>query len=154
MATQSGTIVHYSLQAEGSAMAQVTKVGGSRHVIRADVPPVFGGQDAHAGPLPLALAALTACSQVTAQIVARELGVAIDRITFALESDIDLAVLMGQTPSGRPDFQSVAMQVSVMTAADHDSVMRLKEATERRCPIFQLFTRAGVPIRSEWVVVR
>lgn len=150
MATQSGTIVQYRLQTEGSAMAQAATVHESRHVIRMDVPPAFGGKDAHAGPLPHALAALTSCSQITAQIVAQELGIAIERMSVALESEIDLANLMGQPSAGRPDFQSVTMQVSVSTNANPAALAQLQVATERRCPIFQLFSRSGVPIRSQW----
>lgn len=132
-------------------MAQTIRVLGTRHVIEVDAVPAFGGKDRHAGPLAYALGALTSCSQATAQVVARELGVRIDHIRFELESEIDLAGLVGAPFEGRPDFQSVELRVSVQTPASAADVQQLRAETERRRPVFQLFSRAGVPIRSLWV---
>lgn len=153
MATQNGPISRYSLRAEGSGVAQRVQQLGSPHVLEVDLPPAFGGKDVHPGPLPTALAALTSCSQITAHFVARELGIVVESMTFDLESAIDLSLLMGLPAPARPDFQSIDVQVTLRTRADADAIRRLQAETERRCPVFQLFTRAGVPIRSEWVVV-
>jgi len=131
-------------------MEQAASLVGTPHVIRADAVPAFGGKDAHPGPLAYALASLTSCSQATATIVAREFGIVIEHIRFELQSDIEMASLMGLPVSGRPDFQGVDLRVAVTTPASDADVARLHAETERRCPVFQLFTRAGVPIRSHW----
>ncbi|WP_420467905.1 OsmC family protein [Panacagrimonas sp.] len=149
MAAQ-GTKVAYALSTEGRGMAQTARVRGTRHVIEVDAVPAFGGHDGAPGPLAYALAALTSCSQITAQATAQQLGIHIDRIDFELESEIDLALLLGATPQGRPDFQGVDVQVTVQTDAGAEAVARLQAETERRCPVYQLFTRSGVPIRSRW----
>lgn len=147
-----GTKVAYALSTEGRGMAQTARVRGTRHVIEADAVPAFGGHDGAPGPLAYALAALTSCSQITAQATAQQLGIHIDRISFELESEIDLALLLGATPQGRPDFQGVDVQVTVHTDADAEVIARLQAETERRCPVYQLFTRSGVPMRSRWTV--
>lgn len=149
MAAQ-GTKVAYALSTEGRGMAQTARVRGTRHVIEVDAVPAFGGHDGAPGPLAYALAALTSCSQITAQATAQQLGIRIDHIAFELESEIDLALLLGAMPQGRPDFQGIDVQVTVHTDAGADAVATLQAETERRCPVFQLFTRSGVPIRSRW----
>lgn len=145
-----GTRVAYALQTQGVGMAQAASVRGTPHTIHVDAVPAYGGQDAHPGPLAYALASLTSCSQATATIVAREFGMAIEHIRFDLESEIEMAALMGLPVTGRPDFQGVDLAVTVTTSASDADVARLHAETERRCPVFQLFTRAGVPIRSRW----
>ena len=57
---------------------------------------------------------------------------------------------IGLPVAGRPDFQGVELAVTVTTPASVAEVERLHAETERRCPVFQLFSRAGVPIRSRW----
>lgn len=141
----------YTLNTDGVGMAQTIRLKGGKHVIEVDAVPAFGGKDRHPGPLAYALAALTSCSQATAQIVAAQMGLSIKRMQFELASEIDLAGLVGAPVTGRPDFQSVDLQVTVHTDADGSEMDRLRSETERRCPVFQLFTRSGVPIRSQWV---
>ena len=148
-----GTKVTYALSTEGRGMAQTARVRGTRHVIEVDAVPAFGGKDGAPGPLAYALAALTSCSQITAQAAAQQLGIHIERISFELESEIDLALLLGATPQGRPDFQAVDVQVTVHTDAGAEAVARLQAETERRCPVYQLFTRSGVPMRSCWTAL-
>ncbi len=140
----------YALQTEGVGMAQTIKVRGTPHVIEVDAVVAFGGQDAAPGPLAYALASLTSCSQATAQIVAKGLGIAIEHIRFDLEAEIDMSVLVGLEPKGLPDFQPVSMNVTVTTAASDAEIAKLQSETERRCPMSQVFARAGVPVRSRW----
>jgi uncharacterized OsmC-like protein len=125
-------------------------VSGTPRVIHVDAVPVYGGKNAYSGPLAYTLASLTSCSQATATIVARELGIAIEHLRFDLESEVEMAALIDLPVAGHPDFQAVSLQVAVTTPASEAEVERLRAETERRCPVFQLFTRAGVPIHSRW----
>jgi putative redox protein len=140
----------YALRTQGRGMAQHIALQDTPHVIEVDAVPAYGGQDAAPGPLAYALASLTSCSQATAQIVARELGITIEHIAFELDAEIDMSVLVGLPARGLPDFQPIALQVRVRTAADDAQFEALQRGTERRCPVFQLFTRAGVPIAARW----
>ncbi|MGQ0622958.1 MAG: OsmC family protein [Panacagrimonas sp.] len=151
-ATANPTRVTYALNTDGVGMAQTIRLKNTRHVIEVDAVPAFGGKDRHPGPLAYALAALTSCSQATAQIVARELGLSIARMSFDLESEIDLARLVGAPETGLPDFQSVELHVTVHADGSPSEMDRLRSETERRCPVFQLFRRGGVPIRCQWTL--
>ena len=133
-------------------MAQTIRVKGTRHVIEVDAVPAFGGKDKFAGPLAYALASLTSCSQATAQIAARELGIQIEKMHFDLDSEIDMSALVSAPVLGRPDFQGVDLKVTVISSASAAQIEKLHAETEKRCPVFQLFTRAGVPIRSQWTL--
>lgn len=140
----------YHLKTEGAGMAQSIALQGTAHRIEVDAVPAFGGQDAAPGPLAYALASLTSCSQATAQIVAQGLGLRLGRIAFELEAEIDMSVLVGLAPRGLPDFQPIRLQVRVETDAGEAEFATLREQTERRCPVFQLFSRGGVPIQAQW----
>jgi putative redox protein len=141
----------YALHAEGQGMAQTIQVRGTPHVIEVDAVPAFGGKDAAPGPLAYALASLTSCSQATAQIVSKELGITVEHIQFDLEAEIDMSVLIGLPPKGLPDFQPITVHVTVRAPAASDAQLaELQSRVERRCPVFQLFTRAGVPIHAHW----
>jgi putative redox protein len=143
----------YALHTDGVGMAQTIKVRGTPHVIEVDAVVAFGGKDAAPGPLAYALASLTSCSQATAQIVAKGMGIAIDRMSFDLESEIDMSVLIGLEPKGLPDFQPVSMNVTVATTASDAELAKLQSETERRCPMSQVFARAGVPVKARWTRV-
>jgi putative redox protein len=150
-AAAKGPKSRYALHTEGQGMAQTIQVRGTPHVIEVDAVPAFGGKDAAPGPLAYALASLTSCSQATAQIVAKELGIAIERMQFDLEAEIDMSVLIGLQAGGLPDFQPITVHVTVAAPGATDAQLEeLRSRVERRCPMFQVFTRAGVPIRSDW----
>jgi putative redox protein len=140
----------YALHTDGVGMAQTIKVRGTPHVIEVDAVVAFGGQDAAPGPLAYALASLTSCSQATAQIVAKGMGIAIERMSFDLEAEIDMSVLVGVPAKGLPDFQPVSMNVTVATTASDAELEKLQAETERRCPMSQVFARAGVPVKARW----
>ena len=69
------TIATFTIAARGTGVAQTARPGGSTHDILVDAVPAFGGNDSAPSPLSYALAALVSCSQVTAQIVAKDLGI-------------------------------------------------------------------------------
>lgn len=149
-APASGPKSRYALHTEGQGMAQTIQLRGTPHVIEVDAVPAFGGKDAAPGPLAYALASLTSCSQATAQIVARELGIAVERIQFDLEAEIDMSVLVGLPAKALPDFQPITVHVTLTSPASDAQIDELRARVERRCPVFQLFTRAGVPIHARW----
>ena len=142
--------VPFVVQAEGSGVAQqLTVPGDNQHVFRADTYPSFGGQDAAPSPLSYALGALTSCNQVTGSIVAQGIGVRLGTWTFHVQGDLNPAVI-GAGAEGNANFDRVAVQVRVETDADEDTFTRLREETERRCPVTQLFKRSGLEFRSDW----
>ena len=144
------TLATFTLTAEGSGVAQTVKPGGSTHEILTDAAPAFGGRDAAPSPISYALAALVSCSQVTAQLVAKDLGIELQSFAFDLSADLDTAVLVGGAQTGDANFERVTVEATIRTSATPEQFAALKAETERRCPIYQLYARSGVELTTHW----
>ncbi|MEZ0166520.1 OsmC family protein [Kineococcus sp. LSe6-4] len=142
--------VPFVVQAQGTGVAQdLTVPGENEHTFQADTYPSFGGQDAAPSPLSYALGALTSCNQVTGSIVAKGLGVQLGAWTFHVQGDLNPAVI-GTGAEGNANFDRVSVQVRIETDADDATFATLREETERRCPVTQLFKRSGTEFSSDW----
>ena len=144
------TVATFTLSSHGTGVAQRVHVGGSTHVFDVDAAPAFGGRDSAPSPISYALGALISCTQVTAQIAAKDLGIAIDTFDFEISGTLDTAVLVGGAAEGNANFEQVIVNATLGTSAGDDELQRLKAETERRCPISQLFVRSGVDVTSTW----
>jgi uncharacterized OsmC-like protein len=51
----------------------------------------------------------------------------------------------------RPYFQTVRVEARVDTDATEDQLRAVVEETERRCPVFNLLSDAGVKLEMQWV---
>jgi len=151
MATTQKQTVPFVVSGEGTGVLQRIEVGGggTAHRFATDTVPPFGGQDSEPSPLSLTLGALTGCNQITAQIVAKELGVTLGRFTFDATGDFDPSVMAGGA-EGDPNFDAVRLSATIETDADEATFDRLKAETERRCPVTQLFVRSGLEFSSTW----
>ncbi|WP_299056224.1 OsmC family protein [uncultured Nocardioides sp.] len=142
--------VPFTVQTSGTGVAQeVTVLGEVEHVFHADTYPAFGGADAAPSPLAYALGALTSCNQVTAQVVAKELGVTLGELSLSARGDLDPSVMVGGA-EGNANFDAVTVDATVQTDADAETFDRLVSEVDRRCPVTQLFRRSGLAFTSEW----
>ncbi|KAA1379802.1 OsmC family protein [Aeromicrobium fastidiosum] len=150
MTQQSKQTVPFVVDASGTGVIQDLVVAGdNRHDFRSDTYPAFGGTDASPSPLVYALGALTSCNQITAQLVAKDLGVTLGAFTFAAQGDLDPSVLVGGA-EGNANFDAVSITASVQTDADEATFATLVSELERRCPVTQLFKRSGLDYTSTW----
>lgn len=115
-----------------------------------DEPRALGGQDSGPTPMEWVLAGLASCMTVTARLVAKELGLQLGAVSFALEGDLDVRGLFGQADV-RPDFQTVRGTVRLGAPVASDVLEQLREAVHRRSPAYQLFRAAGVDLQIAWV---
>jgi putative redox protein len=60
------------------------------------------------------------------------------------------AMLLGATDTDA-NFSAVRITASITTDATEEQFAQLKSETERRCPIYQLFSRSGLTLTSDWV---
>jgi uncharacterized OsmC-like protein len=145
------TVVPFEVHAEGSGVAQTLTAG--RHVFHTDAYPAFGGADTAPSPLFYALGALSSCNQVTASLVAKDLGITLGNWTFEVRGDLDTRVLVGGA-EGHPDrganFDRVEVRATVETDATEEQFAQLVSETERRCPVTQLFLRSGLDYSNQW----
>jgi uncharacterized OsmC-like protein len=144
------TVATFTLTSDGAGVAQTVSVGGSAHTFNVDAALAFGGSDAAPSPIAYALGALISCSQVTGQIAAKALGLTVERFHFDISADLDTAVLVGGAAEGNANFEKVTVAALVATSASDAELQALQRETERRCPIYQLFARSGVDIRTTW----
>lgn len=146
-------LVTFSVTGTGSGVRQDVDVVGSGHVVKSDAYESFGGRDEFPSPLAYALTALTTCNQVTASIVANELGIKVGGYEFGVDGDFDPTVMTTgrATDDNHFDtFTAVRLTATVDTDAPQDQVERLGAEVERRCPVSALFRRAGTDLSSTW----
>jgi uncharacterized OsmC-like protein len=141
------SVVPFVVHAEGTGVAQTLTAG--KHVFHTDAYPAFGGADTAPSPLFYALGALTSCNQVTASLVAKDLGITLGSWTFDVQGDLDTSVLVGGAV-GNANFDRVQVRVTVETDAGEEQFAQLIAETERRCPVSQLFIRSGLEFSNDW----
>ena len=144
------SVVPFALTATGTGTAQhLVAAGDAGHTFSTDAYPVFGGKDEAPSPLFYALGSLTSCNQVTATLVAKDLGVRLGAWSFDVQGDLDTSVLVGGA-EGNANFDKVTVRATVETNATDEQFAMLVAETERRCPVSQLFKRSGLEWDSEW----
>ncbi|MEH3155983.1 MAG: OsmC family protein [Gordonia paraffinivorans] len=144
------SVVPFVVEATGSGVAQhLTAQGDNKHEFDTDAYPAFGGKDAAPSPLLYALGALTSCNQVTASIVAKDLGVSLGEFTFRIQGDLDTAVFVTGA-EGNANFDKVTVDVTVQSDADEATFQKFVSEVERRCPVSQLYIRSGLDFTSNW----
>jgi uncharacterized OsmC-like protein len=142
-------LVTFRLAGEGTGVAQTVREEGTAHVIQTDAHPAFGGHDTAPSPLAYALAALTSCTQVTSQVVARDFGLTLGQFHVAVDAKLDPTVL-ATGAEGVSNFTRLKLDVAIETDADADTFARFGQEVERRCPVTQLFRRSGVEVTTSW----
>lgn len=150
--TPKSTVVPFVIRGAGTGVAQSIVVPDSTHAFETDAYPAFGGNDEAPSPLFYALGSLSSCNQVTAALVAKDLGVRLGQLKFEVQGDLDTAVLVGGE-EGNANFDRVRVTASIESDATPEQFRQLEAETERRCPVSQLFKRSGTEFVSEWTQV-
>ncbi len=146
-------IVPFTVDGTGTGVAQhLTVAGDNAHEFDSDTYPAFGGDDAAPSPLAYTLGALTSCNQISAQLVAKDLGVTLGEFTISARGDFDPSVFVGGA-DGNANFDAVTVTASVETDADEQTFTTLVSELERRCPVTQLFQRSGLEYTSTWTAL-
>jgi uncharacterized OsmC-like protein len=132
--------------------------GGTRTVIDVgeygrlvtDEPVAHGGTGDGPSPLQTVVAALCGCEAVTFSRTAAEVGLAYRGIDFEAEFTIDIRGRLGNR-NVRPHFHRVRVRARVETDASEADLRAVVDETERRCPVFNLVTDAGVRLEMQWI---
>ena len=143
-------LVPFVVESHGTGVAQdITVQGDHAHRFTSDTYPAFGGADSSPSPLAYTLGALTSCNQISAQLVAKDLGLRVGAFTFTAQGDLDPSVFVGGA-QGDANFRSVSVQATVETDAEGETFDHFVAELERRCPVTQLFRRSGLSYSSTW----
>ncbi|MGI8415868.1 MAG: OsmC family protein [Nakamurella sp.] len=144
-------LVPFAVTGRGSGVAQTVAVDGADYIIETDTYQAFGGRDQHPSPLAFTLASLSSCNQVTSSIVAKELGITIEHVSFRVEADFNPTTMTtGAHREGETTFQNLRVTAELATDATPEQFETLRTETERSCPVIQLFVLTGVQATNSW----
>src|SRR3954447_3685907 len=90
----------------------------------------------------LLLGALAACAQLTAQMVAENMGIEVERLEAVVEGDLDLRGTLGIDRDVTPGFEAIRLRFEIdAPGASEDELSSLHEKAERYCTVLQTLLR-------------
>lgn len=126
-------------------------VAVGRAIYQAQAHSGVGGAGTAACSGDLLLGALSACAQITCQMVASAMGVPLERIEVTVEGDLDLRGTLGITKEVPVGFESIRVRFDIdAPGATPEQLQALREKTEQYCVVMQTLTQPP-GIRTEWV---
>ena len=121
-----------------------------RAVYQAEAHKGVGGAGSGACSGDLLLGALTACAQITCQMVAAAMGIPTERIEVTVEGDLDLRGTLGISKDVPVGFESIQLRFDVVApTATPEQLRGLREKTEQYCVVMQTLMRPP-KLHSEW----
>jgi uncharacterized OsmC-like protein len=137
----------------GGARSVVTLKSG--HVLVADEPPGFAGGTGggNSGPTPTGflVAAFAADSPAMLNRIARELGIEIVSLRARVEIAWNPRGIAGAEGIEPAPFEAIS-DIWLDAPAAHAAIERMRAAYERRCPLHNLFRKAGCRMIDNWHV--
>jgi uncharacterized OsmC-like protein len=98
----------------------------------------------------LLLGALSACAQLTCQMVAASMGLVTERLAVTVEGDLDLRGTLGLAKDVPVGFERLRLRVDVLApAATPEQLRSLREKTEQYCVVLQTL-RYPPPMQIDW----
>lgn len=144
------TTLTFKLRSSGIGIVQTIFREGSQHAINVEASAVAGGRDEAPSPITYVLSSLLSSLQITAQLVAKDFGVELNDFEFHIEAKLETAVFIDGAEEGNPNIQDIVIQVAIETGMPDELFEKLHLETERRSPIYQLFSKSGTNITSQW----
>jgi putative redox protein len=127
--------------------AQTIRAG--RHVLHADEPASFGGDDSGPGPYELLLAGLGACTSMTVRMYAERKGLPLARVEVRLEHDKIHARDCEDCETREGKLDEIRREVTIEGDLDAAQRQRLLEIADK-CPVHRTLT-SEIKIRTRLV---
>jgi uncharacterized OsmC-like protein len=100
----------------------------------------------------LLLGALSACAQITCQMVAAAMGIPVERIEVTVEGDLDLRGTLGISKEVPIGFQGIRLRYEIAAPrATPEQLRGLREKTEQYCVVLQTLVHPP-SVESDWVI--
>jgi len=97
------------------------------------------------------LGALSACAQITCQMVAASMGVQTQRIEVTVEGDLDLRGTLGIAKDIAVGFQQIRLRFEIQAPeATPEQLRALRDKTEQYCVVMQTLLQPP-SLQAEWV---
>ena len=123
-----------------------------RAIYQAEAHSGVGGAGTAACSGDLLLGALSACAQITCQMVAAAMGMVTERIEVTVEGDLDLRGTLGIAKDVPVGFESIRLLfVVVAPGASAEQLRALQEKTEQYCVVMQTMLKPP-SVQSKWIV--
>lgn len=141
-----------TLRAEGSQsdtpMACSVDIGRALYAAQAHTGVGGAGTAACSGDL--LLGALAACAQITCQMVATAMEIPVERITVAVDGELDLRGTLGISRDVPVGFENIRVRFDVEApGATSEQLRALQEKTEQYCVVMQTLARPPA-LQMEW----
>lgn len=122
-----------------------------RAIYNAEAHTGVGGAGTAACSGDLLLGALSACAQITCQMVAVAMGIETERIEVTVEGDLDLRGTLGMAKGVPIGFQQIRVRFDIGAPhANAEQLRGLREKTEQYCVVMQTLVQPP-NLQSEWV---
>ena len=126
-------------------------VAVGRTVYQAQAHPGVGGAGTAACSGDLLLGALSACAQITCQMVATAMNIPTMRIEVTVEGDLDLRGTLGVSREVPVGFEQIRIRFEIEAPqATAEQLHALQEKTEQYCVVMQTLVTPP-KVHSEWV---
>jgi uncharacterized OsmC-like protein len=126
-------------------------VAVGRAIYEAQAHTGVGGAGTAACSGDMLLGALSACAQITCQMVATSMGIPIERIEVTVEGDLDLRGTLGISKDVAVGFQRIETRFEIVAPqATAEQLRALREKTEQYCVVMQTLTQPP-KLQTEWV---
>ena len=126
-------------------------VAVGRAIYQAQAHPGVGGAGTSACSGDLLLGALSACAQITCQMVATAMNIPTKRIEVTVEGDLDLRGTLGISKEVPVGFEEIRIRFDIEAPqATADQLRALQEKTEQYCVVMQTLVKPP-KIHSEFV---
>ena len=100
------------------------------------------------------LGALSACAQITCQMVATSMGIPVERIEVTVEGDLDLRGTLGISKDVPVGFERLRVRFDLTAPnATPEQLRALREKTEQYCVVMQTLTQPP-PLQTDWVTAK
>ena len=129
-------------------------VAVGRTIYNAQAHSGVGGAGTAACSGDMLLAALSACAQLTCQMVAATMGIPTERIEVTVEGDLDLRGTLGVAKDVLVGFERIRLRFDIAAPkATAEQLRSLQEKTEQYCVVMQTLVQPP-PLQTEWISSR
>ncbi|MFZ0662758.1 MAG: OsmC family protein [Acidobacteriaceae bacterium] len=100
------------------------------------------------------LGAISACAQITCQMVATSMGIPIERIEVTAEGDLDLRGTLGISENVPVGFERLRVRFDITAPnATPEQLSTLREKTEQYCVVMQTLIQPPA-LQTDWVATQ
>jgi len=122
-----------------------------RSIQNAEAHPGVGGAGTAACSGDMLLGALSACAQLTCQMVATAMGIPTERIEVTVEGDLDLRGTLGIAKDVPVGFERIRLRFEIdAPKATPEQLRSLQEKTEQYCVVMQTLVQPP-KLQTDWV---